>query len=124
MKMKDLSIESELVEAIGVLTERLTGDKRKCDIFFLGDAGEYVGKNVELLRDVDGKYFNGTLEWIKLDIEPLYKADDSKILYQIKLKEYDEVHSFEAESIEYNRNYLKKYYFNIGYKSIYRITFM
>lgn len=125
MNLKDVSIQSEYLEIYEAVTEDSWFDsgQNKSDTFLIADFRENIGKCVELQRNSDGTYFDGTLESVKVDVEPLINNNSDSVLYLIKFKEYDEIFKIKATMIEYNTNYLKKYYFHLDGTIKWRIVF-
>lgn len=125
MKLKDISISSEQIEIVQAVMNSTTRypNAAKSDVFLIGDFEDNLGEKVELQRNSDGKYFKGTLESVKIDISPFMEEKLKNVLYLIKLKEFDEIFEIQADSIEYNREYQKKYYFEVKGIIEWRIVF-
>lgn len=124
MNSRNSSIKEDWNKLYRAISENGRNElKSKYDPFLLEDLEMYTGKYIELLRASDNKYFDGKLEYCKIDIDPIYKKDISKVLYKFKLENYPDEISFEAETIQPNYGHPRKYYFNINDKPIWRIVF-
>lgn len=125
MNLKDVSIVTQEIEIHQAITASRTDypNAPKGDVFLLGDFKDNLNRKVELQRNLDGKTFEGTLESIKIDIDPFTKDEWNSILYLIKLKEINTPFEIQSDSIDYNQNYQRKYYFKIKNNIEWRIVF-
>ncbi len=123
MILKDISIESEFAELNGAVFQDSTLNHAKSDVFLLVDFHENIGKSIQLQSNSDGETFAGKLESVKIDIDALTNPNSGSVLYLIKLEGYNSDFQINADSIEYNKNYLKKYYFKLDDHITWRIVF-
>lgn len=125
MNLKDVSISSEFNEIQQAVMSRqsLHPQLPQSDVFLIVDFEENIGKSVELQRNSDGEFFRGILESVKIDIEPFNVEHLGEAMYLIKIQGYDHVFEIAAESIDYNPNYTKKYYFKVNNLPVWRIVF-